>query len=221
MSASFTRYCLVGCGTVYDSIAAEPQAYAPDAAWEMRPAGGVAQLAGTAVELLADIDAATTLLFVAVDAQALNYARLELYGPARLKGIRMATLVHPTAWVSPGTRMADNVWIGPGARIATGSRIDSDVMVNIGVRIDTGVHVGAHGWIGPGASLGNGVRVGNHSVIGADVHLRAATQIGRFCTVDRPGPWNTDLPDGRFVEPEMAGTAQIIGAGYSLQKTRA
>lgn len=216
MSAPLT-YCLVGCGTVFNAIAAEPHVYTADAAWEIRAAGGVAQLSSTAGQLLAGLDPANTQLFVAVDAQALNYARLELYGVARLAGLKMATLVHPSAWVAPGVRLADNVWIGPGVRVATGCRIDSDVLVNMGVRLDEKVHLCAHGWIGPGTSLGVGVHVGAHSAIGADVHLRAGVQIGRHCTIDHAGAWTRNLKDGSFLEPELPDVAHVIGAGYSFQ----
>lgn len=215
-----TACCVVGCGTVYDSIAAEPHAYLNDASWEFRPAEGVEQIAGRVRELLANIDPASTEVFVAVDAQALNYVRLELYGAARLLGIRMLTLVHATAWAAPGTTLADNVWLGPGVRLGTACLIDSDVLIGMCVRMDSGVHVAAHGWIGPGSSLGNGVRVGTPSAIGEDVHLRASIQIGRHCTVDHAGTWGRDLPDGSFLEPEMPGVAQVIGAGYSFQKPR-
>lgn len=211
-------YCLVGCGSAFDCIATEPQAYAAGS-WEIRHAAGVAQLASTVSTLLAGLSPQGTRLFIAVDAQALNYARLELYGVARLTGLKMATLVHPTAWIAPGVKLGDNVWVGPGARIGPGCRIDSDVLLNVGVRLDEKVHVSAHGWVGPGSSLGVGVRVGLHSVIGADVQVRAGVQIGRHCTIDHGGVWTRDLVDGSFLEPEMpSSTAQIIGAGYSFQR---
>ncbi len=212
--------CLVGCGQVYDTIAAEPDAYACGAQWSLRPVEGVAALAGSARALLEDLDAAATRLFVAVDAQALNFARLELYGVARMAGLRMATLVHPTAWVSPGSQLADNVWVGPGVRVAAGCRVDSDVMLMQGVRLDHGVHIGAHGWVGPGAALGTGVKVGTHSCIGADVQLRAGITVGRHCCIDHPGPLRHDLSDGCFLETEMSSMARIVGAGYSFQKMR-
>lgn len=209
-------YCLVGCGSAFDCIAAEPQAYAAGT-WEIRQATGVAQLASTASSLLSGLPPLSTRLFIAVDAQALNYARFELYGVARFAGLKMATLVHPSAWVAPGTRLADNVWVGPGVRIGPGCRIDSDVLLNIGVRLDEQAHMSAHGWIGPGSSLGAGVSVGAHSAIGADVHVRAGVQIGRHCTINHGGIWTRDLADGSFLEPELpSSTAQIVGAGYSF-----
>lgn len=211
-------HCLVGCGSAFDYIAAEPQAYA-QGVWEIRQAAGVAQLASTAPALLSGLSPQGTRLFVAVDAQALNYARLELYGVARLAGLKMATLVHPSAWVAPGARLADNVWVGPGARVGHGSRLDSDVLLHMGARLDEKTHVSAHCWIGPGSSLGAGVRMGMHSAIGADVHVRAGVQIGRYCTIDHGGVWTQDLLDGSFLEPELpVSKAQIIGAGYSFQR---
>lgn len=211
-------YCLVGCGHVFDLIAAEPQVYAANVGWEIRPAMGVEHLASTAGALLSGIDRTSTRIFIAVDAQALNYARLELYGVARMAGLQMVTLVHPLAWVAPGVRLADNVWLGPGVRVTVGCQIDSDVLINVGARLDERVHISAHGWIGSGASLGAGVTIGGHSAIGADVHLRAGVQIGHHCKIDHAGVWTCDLKDGSFLEPELPVAAHVIGAGYSFQK---
>jgi len=210
--------CLVGCGTAFDTIASEPHAYADHGPWLLRQAESVARLAATRHRLLEGLDAATTQLFVAVDSNALNYARLELYGAARLAGFRMVSLVHARAWVAPGVKMADNVWIGPGASVNRGCVLASDVLVNPAARLDSDASIGVHGWIGPGASIGSGASVGPHSVIGASVSLRGGVRVGRHCVLDRAGAWQQDLPDGSFVEPEFDPAARIVGAGYSFQK---
>lgn len=210
--------CLVGCGSAFDTIAGEPDAYAGHGPWLLRPAESVARLAATRHHLLEGLDPATTQLFVAVDSNALNYARLELYGAARLAGFRMVSLVHARAWVAPGATLADNVWIGPGASVSPGCVLAGDVLVNPAARLDTGASVGMHGWIGPGASIGSGASVGPHSVIGAGVFLRGGLKVGRHCVLDRAGAWQRDLPDGSLVEPEFDAPARIVGPGYSFQK---
>ncbi len=209
---------LIGCGSVFDAIATDAVGYgiAPDG--ERRAAASVAALAVSVPALLEGLDPALHRIFLAVDQNALNYARLELYGAARLRGFRPASLVHARAWVAPDARVDDNVWVGPGVLVAGQARLGSDVLVSPGARIDAGAHIEAHGWIGAGASVGAGTRVGSHSVIGADVHLRAGLQIGRHCVLDRPGAWEATAANGVFSAPQFSAPARIIGAGYSHQK---
>ncbi len=209
---------LIGCGTVFDAMAADSAGYGITPGCELRSAASVAELAGAVPLLLEGLDPARHRIFIAVDQNALNYARLELYGAARLRGFKPATLVHERAWVAPDARLDDNVWLGPGVLVGSKARLGSDVMVNPGARIDAGAHVEAHGWIGAGASVGAGTRVGTHCVIGADVHLRAGLQVGRHCVLDRPGAWDESLPNGVFSAPQFAAPARMVGAGYSHQK---
>ena len=82
--SEINRYCLIGCGHVYECIAADSNVYAPGAQWEFRKVASVEQVAAQAEDLLSEIDPQTTHIFAAVDAQALNFARLEIYGRARL-----------------------------------------------------------------------------------------------------------------------------------------
>jgi carbonic anhydrase/acetyltransferase-like protein (isoleucine patch superfamily) len=217
MSAPNT-ICLIGCGRVFDAIAIDTSAYGLEDRWIVRAAPSVAQLAASAASLLEGLDPATTRVFAAVDENALNYARLELYGAARLAGLRLATLIHARAWRAPDAKLGDNVWLGPAALVAAGAQLSGDVMVNAGARIDAGARIAAHVWIGAGATVGADAAVGTHSVIGADVLIRAGTQLGRHCVIDRPGPWERSLPDGSMLDTRFATPARIIGAGYSFHR---
>lgn len=210
---------LIGHGGAFEDIAADQAAYAPEVDWQVRRVESVAALAQSANTLLEDLPAGAKV-FVAVDANAINYARLELYGPAKLRGYRLVTLVHPKAYVAPDARLGDNVWIGPGVIVSRGCKVAGDVMVNAGVRLDAGVQIGAHGWIGPGASIGAATEVGGHCVLGADVHVSAGLQIGKHCMLTQPGLWTKSLPAGSFVEPGYTEPARMIGAGYSWQSRR-
>jgi UDP-3-O-[3-hydroxymyristoyl] glucosamine N-acyltransferase len=135
-------------------------------------------------------------------------------------GIRMTTLVHPSALVSSGVKLSDNVWIGPRSMVSAKCCIESNVMVGMGARLDNGVRVGPHGWIGPGSSIGSEVHIGSHSSIGADVNFRAGIKIGRHCCIDLPGAWSQSINDGNFIEQDISDVARIIGAGYSFMKAR-
>jgi acetyltransferase-like isoleucine patch superfamily enzyme len=210
--------CLIGCGRVFDAIATDTAAYGLDGAWTVRAAENVAALAGRAASLLEGLDPVTVRIFAAVDENALNYARLELYGAARLAGFRLATLVHARAWCAPDAKLGDNVWLGPAALVGAGAQLAGDVLVHAGARVDAGARIAAHVWIGPGAAVGAGATVGTHSVVGADTFVRAGVRIGKHCVADRPGAWESDMADGSMIDPRFAAPARIVGAGYSLHR---
>ncbi|KND59548.1 hypothetical protein BVER_01313 [Candidatus Burkholderia verschuerenii] len=186
----------------------------------VRRADSVASIAHTANAMLEDIPD-TAMVFVAVDSNAINHARVELYGPAKLRGGRMATLVHPKSYVAPDAQLGDNVWIAPGTNIGRRGKIGSDVLINAGARIDTQVQIGMHGWIGAGASIGAATELAAHCVLGADVRLGAGLTIGKYCVMTQPGVWTTSLPSGTFIEPGYTTPARMIGAGYTWQARRA
>ena len=213
------RLCLIGCGEVFDLLHKDLATYG----WEASRVHGhrfeqVADIAAQADEVLAHWDPQTHTLFIAVDANALNHARLELYGRARLRGFRLQSLVHPSVIAGPGARWADNVWIGPGTLLGPDCRIDSDSFIGAGSRLDARVHVGTHAWVGQGARIGAGCEVAAHCVLGQDVVLRADTQLGRHVLIEQPGSHDGHWPSGSFLEVDATHPARLIGPGYSFQR---
>lgn len=213
-------FCLLGYGGVFNAIAGDAVGHALPDGWLARPAESVAALSSSSMQLLDGLDPAVTRLFIAVDQNALNYARLELYGAARLRGFKLATLVHQRAFVAPDARVNDNVWIGAGVLVGSCAHIGSDVLVHGGARIDAGARIGSHSWIGPGASVGVGAEVGIHCVVGADVWLLAGLQVGRHCLIETAGPWSHRMASGTFMSAQFTTPARIVGAGYSFEKRR-
>lgn len=213
-------FCLLGCGEVFETIVSDPAGHGLPEGWLARPAKSVAVLSASIAALLDGLDAATTRVFVAVDQNALNYARLELYGAARLRGLRMASLIHQRAMVAPDARIDDNCWLGAGVIVGRGAHLSGDVMVHPGARIDAGARVGMHVWIGAGATVGTRTEIGAHCVLGPDVRLCAGLRLGKHCVIDTAMPWSADLPAGSFAAPQFPLGARMIGAGYSFEKQR-
>lgn len=213
---------LIGFGDAYDAIVDDLPAYDIDPTLvKCVPLAGPASLAADADDLLGSLDPQGAPLFIAVDAHALNHARLELYGRARLKGFRFASLVHRRAHVSPSAKLADNVWVGPMSVLSPGVKVASNTLIGAGVRIDCQVSVGAHCWIGAGCAIGPRTTIGSHCVLGADITLREATNVGRHSLIDQPGLWQGEIAAGTFVESIYVAPARMLGSGYSHQKKRA
>jgi serine acetyltransferase len=211
--------CLIGCGSVYEALIDDLFAYGLDPTKVLSHRfDRVADIAAQAELLLAQWSPQRHELFVAVDANALNHARLELYGRARLLGFRMQTLVHSSSIVGPRGKLADNVWIGPGAVIGPSCQIASNTLIGAGVRLDADVRIAAHGWIGPGTRIGRHARLGSHAVLGADVVLQEYTELGRHVLLEQSGPWHGVLDSGTFWEARARSEACMIGPGYTFER---
>lgn len=211
MSTTATSLALIGLGQLFDDICAN---------WQLLGHGRTLlplRLASTdtptddTAALLADLDPAQTRIFVAVDTQAINHARLDVYAKARFMGFRGESLSHPSAIVASNVRVGENCWIGAGAVIAHGVLIGNNTIIGDAARIEAGAKLGANGWVGAGASIGAGTTLGQHCLIGRDVRLGAGLQVGRHCVIDVPGSYSESMTDGTFIDPLFPQVVKIYG----------
>lgn len=191
---------LIGCGQLFDDFVAYwPVLGVGRSLLPLRLASTDNAVADTAA-LLADLNPEQTRIFAAVDTQAINHARLDVYAKARLMGFKGDSLCHPSAIVADDVRVGENCWIGAGAVIAHGVQIGNNTIIGDAARIEANAKLGANGWVGQGASVGAGTVLGQHCLIGRDVHLEAALQVGRHCVIDVPGAYRESLEDGSFID---------------------
>lgn len=80
-----------------------------------------------------------------------NAFRLSWIGKLQSAGAKLATLIHPTAYVSPRASIAPGVVILPGAIINTNTTLQRGVIVNIGAIIDHDVVLEEGVHLAPGA----------------------------------------------------------------------
>jgi sugar O-acyltransferase (sialic acid O-acetyltransferase NeuD family) len=114
-----------------------------------------------------------------------NPKRLGLTEEIARSGLRLATVIHPTACISrsasiaPGTVACAGSIVNARAEVGracilnTGATIDHDCVLEDGVHVSPGanlagnVQVGRCAWIGIGASVREGVAIGRDSIVGA------------------------------------------------------
>lgn len=100
-------------------------------------------------------------------------------------GIRFATLIHPSAIVSPSAVIGCGTVIMAGAVVEAGAVIGDHCIINTGATVNHECHiadfvhispgatlcgnvsVGTATWIGAGATVIPGIRIGEHTIIGA------------------------------------------------------
>jgi sugar O-acyltransferase (sialic acid O-acetyltransferase NeuD family) len=114
-----------------------------------------------------------------------NNARLDLSLKYASRGIKLATIIHPTAVISKyaeieeGTVVFANSVVNPFAKIGkaciinTGSIIEHDCIVGDGVHISPNatmggtVSVGKKTWVCIGSSIANNIKIGENVIVGA------------------------------------------------------
>jgi sugar O-acyltransferase (sialic acid O-acetyltransferase NeuD family) len=112
-----------------------------------------------------------------------NMARRRISGDLSQMGVPGATVIHPTAWVSPSATLGSNVYIGAQCVINAGAQIADGTIINSGAIIEHDCVIGAYTHIAPGATLAGEVRVGELCLIGAGAVIKPRMRIGDDCTV--------------------------------------
>lgn len=203
------KLALLGCGQLFDEIiACWPTLGVERSLYPMQLSSTDAAAVDTE-KFLADMPPTETWFFAAVDFQALNHARLDIYGKARLMGFRAASFRHPSSIVSESARVGENCWIGANTIISHGTVIGNNTIIGDAARIEAGAKLGANGWIGAGASVGAGTVLGQHCIIGRNVHFGSNLQIGRHCSINIPGHYTDSLPNGSFIDPLFPNIVSI------------
>jgi sugar O-acyltransferase (sialic acid O-acetyltransferase NeuD family) len=114
-----------------------------------------------------------------------NARRLQISLEYEKKGMKLATIVHPTAVISetakigPGTVVFANAVINSGAKVGKACIINTGVIIEHDCILEDGVHispnavmggtctVGEKTWVCVGCSIANNIHIGKNCVIGA------------------------------------------------------
>lgn len=93
-----------------------------------------------------------------------NDARLRIHQLLKECGYQIPTLVHPSAWISPGARLGDGCIVRAGAVISRSVRIGDACLINIHASIDHGCIIGEGSHIPMGCIVRNEVKLEPKSV---------------------------------------------------------
>jgi sugar O-acyltransferase (sialic acid O-acetyltransferase NeuD family) len=122
-----------------------------------------------------------------------NPTRLEMVG--RIGG-DFASIIDPSAIVSPTTCIGEGTVVLHGAVIQTSCFIGRHVIINATAMIDHDNVIGDYVHLGPKACLGGQVKIGEGTHIGPGSVVLAGVSIGRWCVIAAGSVISRDVPDG-------------------------
>ena len=108
----------------------------------------------------------------------------------------LATLIHPSAVVSPHARISAGSVICAGAIIGPFANLGRGCIINTGASVDHDCTLGDGVHLSPGVRLGGGVTIGARAWIGIGAVVREYKSIGEDVLVGAGGAVITDIPEG-------------------------
>lgn len=109
-------------------------------------------------------------------------------------GIKLATLVHPSAYVARDALLGDGVQVLAGAVVGSRATVCIGAIVNTRASVDHECDVGMYAHIGPGATLAGCVNVGEGAFIGAGATVLPRVTIGEYATIGAGATVLIDAP---------------------------
>lgn len=113
--------------------------------------------------------------------------------------LQYATLVHPTAVVSPSSQFGEGSLIMPGVVINARATIGKQVILNTRCSIDHDCFLEDFVHISPGVALAGNVWVGEGTHIGIGAVVIPGVKIGKWSTIGAGTVVLKDVPDGAVV----------------------
>ena len=131
-----------------------------------------------------------------------NQARFGLQQRLRDAGFTIATIIHPSAIISPDTQIGAGSVVLARAVINIDARIGEACIINTGAIIEHDCQLGNGVHVSPVAALAGGVRIGDYSWIGIGSAVRQRIRIGNEVVVGA----------GAVVVNDIADQATVVGS---------
>jgi len=95
----------------------------------------------------------------------------------------IASLIHPSAVVSPTATLGEGVIVNANATVASGASLGDFVLVNRGATLGHDTRLATFTSIGPGANLASFVETGDGSIVGIGATVIEHISLGAGCYV--------------------------------------
>lgn len=128
-----------------------------------------------------------------------NLTRQTKYELLKNKNAPLATIIHPTAYVSVNTRISEGSVIFANAVVNIDTEIGTGSIVNTSATIDHDCKLADYTHISPGVNLGGNVSVGCRSWVGIGSSVKQCINIGNDVIIGAGSSVIRDIPDKQVV----------------------
>lgn len=128
-----------------------------------------------------------------------NRTRLHKQRQLEAAGLRIATIIHPAATVSPSARIGAGSVLCAGAIVNAFAAIGDAVIINSAAVVEHDCIVGHGAHLSPRSAIGGGVTVGEASWIGIGAVVRHALCVGDDVIVGAGAAVVSNIPGGATV----------------------
>ena len=98
-------------------------------------------------------------------------------------GRDLATLIHPSAVISPSATIGAGCYIGESAIVRTSAKVGDGAMVNAGGIVSHHASLGRNSTLGPNAAMASRTCVGEAVMVGVGACIRPCVNVGDWATV--------------------------------------
>jgi sugar O-acyltransferase (sialic acid O-acetyltransferase NeuD family) len=114
---------------------------------------------------------------------------------AKLNGVQFASAIHPSAIISPRSRIGEGTVVMPNVTVNVSGTIGRHVILNTNCSIDHDCIIEDFVHISPNAALAGNVKVGEGTHIGIGACVTQNITIGKWATVGAGAVIIRDVPD--------------------------
>ena len=111
-------------------------------------------------------------------------------------GLALASVIHPSAVISPSARLGAGLLIAPGVIVGPAATVGDHVIINSAATIDHDTVLEDNVVLGPAVHLAGGVTVGSGSLLGVGVVSAPGVTIGGNCLIGAGSVVIKDIPEG-------------------------
>ncbi len=112
-----------------------------------------------------------------------NQVRAKLFDKVKNSGFEIATLIHPSAVISPSVTIGNGTVVMPNAVVNAKAIIGDGVILNSGCIVEHECVIEDFAHISPKAALAGAVKVGEFTHIGIGSNVIQGVMIGKHCVI--------------------------------------
>ncbi|AOL35913.1 MULTISPECIES: acetyltransferase [Geobacillus] len=124
-----------------------------------------------------------------------NQVRAEIVKRIGVDNKKFATLIHPSAIISPSARIGEGTVIMPNCVVNANAEIGKHVIINTGAIVEHDNRIGDYAHISPNATLTGNVAVGEGTHIGASATIIPGIKVGKWSVIGAGSTVIRDIPD--------------------------